>query len=154
MWSGDDYQLALAYFQTGLADDGWKVFHGMFPQQLLYGLVPGDMGHPAGGTDFNDCNSMFARTVVEGMFGYRPDYTRGLVTVAPQFPSDWDHASIHTPDMSVAYRTSLVAPLAASARFGGRAHQSGRHGFGITGWSAVSAAPSSTRGGRPRRAAS
>ena len=104
MWSGDDYQLALAYFQTGLADDGWKVFHGMFPQQLLYGLVPGDMGHPAGGTDFNDCNSMFARTVVEGMFGYRPDYTTGLVTVAPQFPSEWDHASIRTPDMSIAYR--------------------------------------------------
>ncbi len=106
MWSGDDYQLALAYFQTGLPDDGWKVFYGMFPQQLLYGLVPGDMGHPAGGTDFNDCNSMFARTVVEGMFGYRPDYTRGLVTVAPQFPSEWDHASIKTPDMSIAYRTS------------------------------------------------
>ena len=106
MWSGDDYQLAFAYFQTGLPDEGWKVFHGMFPQQLLYGLVPGDMGHPAGGTDFNDCNSVFARTVVEGMFGYRPDYTQGLVTVAPQFPSEWDHASIHTPDMSIAYRVS------------------------------------------------
>ena len=104
MWPGDDYQLALAYFQTGLADDGWKVFHGMFPQQLLYGLVPGDMGGPAGGTDFNDCNSVFARTVVEGMFGYRPDYTLGLVTVAPQFPSEWDHATIRTPDMSIAYR--------------------------------------------------
>ena len=106
MWSGDDYQLAFAYFQTGLPDDGWKVFHGMYPQQLLYGLVPGDMGHPAGGTDFNDCNSMFARTVVEGMFGYRPDYTQGLVTVAPQFPGEWDHASIKTPDVTITYRVS------------------------------------------------
>ena len=77
MWSGDNYQLALAYFQTGLADDGWKVLRGTFPQQAMFGVVPGDMGHPSGGTDFNDCNSMFARAVVEGMFGYRPDYTNG-----------------------------------------------------------------------------
>jgi hypothetical protein len=104
MWSGDDYQLALAYCQAGLPDDGWKVFRGMFPQQLLFGNVPGDMGHPAGGTDFNDCNSMFAREVVEGIFGYTPDYPDNIVKVAPQFPSDWDHASIKTPDMSIAYK--------------------------------------------------
>ncbi len=104
MWSGDDYQLALAYCQAGLPDDGWKVFRGMFPQQMLFGVVPGDMGHPSGGTDFNDCNSMFARLVVEGMFGYVPDYPAGLVKITPQLPSDWDHASIKTPDMSIAYQ--------------------------------------------------
>ncbi len=104
MWSGDDYQLALAYCQAGLPDDGWKVFRGMFPQQEIFGLVPGDMGHPAGGTDFNDCNSMFARTVVEGIFGYAPNYPAGVVKIAPEFPSDWDHASIKTPDVSIAYR--------------------------------------------------
>ena len=121
MWSGDDYALALAYFQTGLPDDGWKVFRGMFPQQELFGPVPGDMGHPAGGTDFNDCNSMFARTVVEGLFGYTPDYPNGVVKIAPQFPSDWNHASIKTPDVSIAYKMngtssnydiSLVRPCA------------------------------------------
>jgi hypothetical protein len=104
MWSGDDYQLALAYCQAGLPDDGWKVFRGMFPQQMLFGPVPGDMGHPAGGTDFNDCNSMFARYVVEGLFGYVPDYPDNVVKLAPQFPSDWDHASIKTPDFSLSYK--------------------------------------------------
>jgi hypothetical protein len=108
MWSGDNYQLALAYFQTGLADDGWKVLHGTFPQQMLYGKVPGDMGHPAGGTDFNDCNSMFARAVVEGLFGYIPDYPNKTVKIAPQFPSDWDHASINTPDVTINYKRSGV----------------------------------------------
>jgi hypothetical protein len=106
MWSGDNYQLALAYFQTGLADDGYKILHGTFPQQMLFGPVPGDMGHPAGGTDFNDCNSMFARAVVEGLFGYRPNYPGGKVTFAPQFPSDWNQASITTPDMSMTYARS------------------------------------------------
>jgi hypothetical protein len=103
MWPGDNYQLALAYFQTGLMDDGWKLLHGTFPQQLLFGSVPGDLGYPAGGTDFNDCASMFARTIVEGLFGYVPDYPDGTVKIAPQFPSDWDHASIKTPDMTIAW---------------------------------------------------
>jgi hypothetical protein len=106
MWSGDNYQLALAYFQAGLPNDGWELLRGTFPQQALFGVVPGDMGHPAGGTDFNDCNSMFARAVVEGLFGYRPDYAEGLITLAPQFPTTWDHASITTPDMSMTYSRS------------------------------------------------
>ena len=106
MWPGDNYHLALAYFQTGLAEDGWQVLRGTFPQQMLYGKVPGDLGHPAGGTDFNDCNSMFARAVVEGLFGYRPNYPKGIVKVAPQFPSAWDHAAIQTPDVSLKYSRS------------------------------------------------
>lgn len=104
MWPGDNYQLALAYFQTGLPDDGWTLLHGTFPEQLLFGPVPGDLGYPAGGTDFNDCASMFARTIVEGLFGYVPDYPDKIVKIAPQFPSDWDHASIRTPDVSITYR--------------------------------------------------
>ena len=103
MWAGDNYQLALAYFQTGLPDDGWTLLRGTFPQQALFGPVPGDMGHPAGGTDFNDCNSLFARAVVEGLFGYRPDYTNSIVRIAPQFPTGWTHASIVTPDVSISY---------------------------------------------------
>ena len=108
MWPGDNYQLALAYFQTGLPDDGWKLLRGTFPQQLLFGTVPGDLGHPAGATDFNDCVSPFARSVVEGLFGYVPDYPNGIVKIAPQFPGGWDHASITTPDMSIAYRRAGV----------------------------------------------
>ena len=54
----------------------------------FYGPVPGDLGYPNGGTDFNDCASMFCRAVVEGLFGYRPDYPNGVVTIAPQLPAD------------------------------------------------------------------
>ena len=103
MWPGDNYQLALAYFQTGLPDDGYTVLRGTFPQQMLFGTVPGDLGHPAGGTDFNDCLSMFDRAVVEGLFGYVPDYTNNFVTFRPNFPTSWDHASIKTPDFSLTF---------------------------------------------------
>lgn len=103
MWPGDNYQLALAYFQAGLGGDGWKLLKGTFPQQLLFGPVPGDMGHAAGGTDFNDCNGMFARTVIEGLFGYTPDYPAGVVALHPQFPFDWNQASLQTPDISLSF---------------------------------------------------
>ena len=121
MWPGDNYHLALAYFQTGLADDGWNVLRGTFPHMAFYGPVPGDLGYPCGGTDFNDCASMFCRTVVEGLFGYRPDYPNQAVTIAPQFPSDWDHAAIRTPDFSLSWRegryeVSLAKPATLQFR--------------------------------------
>ena len=106
LWPGDNYQLALAYFQTGLPEDGWALLRGTFPQQALFGTVPGDLGHPAGGTDFNDCVSMFDRAVVEGLFGYVPDYTQNVVKIAPEFPSSWDHASIQTPDFTLKFQRS------------------------------------------------
>ena len=104
MWPGDNYHLALAYFQTGLAAEGWSLLKGTFPQQMFFGPVPGDLGHPAGATDFNDCFSMFCRTVVEGLFGFSPDLPNNIVRITPQFPADWDHASIRTPDFSLKFQ--------------------------------------------------
>ena len=103
MWPGDNYQLALAYYQTGLAEQGWELLRGTFPQEMFFGPVPGDLGHPAGGTDFNDCAGMFCRTVVEGLFGYVPDYPHHHVTISPGIPVQWGQASIHTPDVELNY---------------------------------------------------
>lgn len=126
MWPGDNYHLALAYFQTGLADGGWNILRGTFPHMAFYGPVPGDLGYPCGATDFNDCSSMFCRTVVEGLFGYRPDHPNGSVVIAPQFPAGWDRASIKTPDFSLAYnqgryQVSLAKPASLSLRLPVRA---------------------------------
>jgi hypothetical protein len=104
MWPGDNYHLALACFQTGLPEEGWKLLRGTFPQQMLFGPVPGDMGHAAGATDFNDCNGMFARAVVEGLFGYVPDYPNGRVRIRPGFPDSWNQASITTRDFSLSFQ--------------------------------------------------
>jgi hypothetical protein len=128
MWPGDDYHLALSYFQTGLADEGWNVLRGTFPCMAFYGPVPGDLGYPSGGTDFNDCASMFCRTVVEGLFGYRPNYPDGVVTIAPQLPSDWDDASIKTPDVSLdvgrdKLQVELAQPAALDIRLPVRARK-------------------------------
>ncbi|MEY4539430.1 MAG: hypothetical protein RLZZ306_1187, partial [Bacteroidota bacterium] len=103
LYPGDNYHLALAYFQSGLGDDGWDIMKGNFYHGAYNRNVPGDLGNDSGGTDFNDCSSMFTRALVEGLFGYRPDYPNNKVTVAPQFPKEWNNASIKTPDFSYKY---------------------------------------------------
>jgi len=105
LYPGDNYHLALAYFLAGMADDGWDILKGTFYEGAFNGSVPGDLGTQSGGTDFNDCSSIFTRVLVEGLFGYRPDYPNKMVKIAPQFPSEWDSASINTPDFNFKYKT-------------------------------------------------
>jgi hypothetical protein len=101
--SGDEYALALAYFQTGLADEGWNVLNGTYIPAVYNYKAPGDLAGDGNGIDFSDSTNMFCRAVVEGVFGYTPDYPNGVVKIAPQFPTSWDHAAINTPDMSLTF---------------------------------------------------
>jgi len=124
LYHGDNFAMALGYFLGGQGDDGWELLRGAMLQSmygdpepksgfshgdgLRAGAVnfrsPGGLSHPNCSIDFNDIASMFCRSVVEGLFGYRPDYPNGVVRVAPAFPSAWKHASIRTPDFSLSYR--------------------------------------------------
>ena len=103
LWPGDNYHLALSYFKAGLPNDGWDIMRGTFMQGGFNGLVPGNLGDPQGGTDFGDCVHSFTRTLVSGLFGYNPDYPNGMVRISPQFPTEWNHASIELPDVKIAF---------------------------------------------------
>ena len=121
MWSGDNSGLALAYFLTGLPDDGFAVLNGTLHKDMLQSAVPGQSGGANGGTDFNDCVHPLSRALVEGFFGFRPDYVAGAVVVAPQFPSSWTNASFSSADVSLQFTadlstsTSLAVTLARPA---------------------------------------
>jgi hypothetical protein len=110
MWSarvlypGDNYHLALAYFQTGMPTEGWELLQGNFLESMYAGVVPGGLASANSSTDFTDIVSIFCRTVVEGLFGYRPNYPNGMVRCAPQFPVSWNHASIATPDFKLRFK--------------------------------------------------
>ena len=117
LYGGDIYHLALTYFQTGLSDAGWKLLKGTFTEsgfgdikpKAAYGnrtnqLSPGGLSHPSGSIDFSDISSGFCRSLVEGMFGYLPDYPNGKVQVQPSLPTDWDHADINTPDYQLSFK--------------------------------------------------
>ena len=119
LYHGDNFAMALGYFLAGQGDEGWEVLKGTMLESM-YGdpslkhgywrgprsqlISPGGLSQPNCSIDFADVTSMFCRSVVEGLFGYRPDYPNGVVTVAPSFPSAWDHANFKTPDYSIAFK--------------------------------------------------
>ena len=139
LYHGDNFAMALGYFLGGQGDDGWELLRGSM-LQTMYGdpepksgftgangrpgatnfRSPGGLSHPNCSIDFNDLASMFCRAVVEGLFGYRPDYPNRVVRIEPAFPSAWDHASIRTPDFALAYRQGryqLTLAKPAALRF-------------------------------------
>ena len=109
MWSGDNSGLALAYFLEGQADEGFNVLSGNMRRDMLQSSVPGSSGGANGGTDFNDAVHPMSRALVEGLFGYRPDYVAGVVEVAPQFPSAWPRGSFSGADVSLSLSTDPAA---------------------------------------------
>lgn len=105
MWPGDNYHLALAYYWAGLPEDGWDILKGTFMHSAYGHTVPGNLGADQGGIDFGDCVHPFVRTLVSGLFGYRPDYPLGKVLITPSFPREWDHASVAVPDFSLDFKS-------------------------------------------------
>jgi len=49
LWPGDNYHLALSYFQAGLPNDGWDIMRGTFMYSAFDHLVPGNLGAVQGG---------------------------------------------------------------------------------------------------------
>jgi len=123
LYPGDNYALAMAYFFTGLANDGWNVFKGTYREMMYNKAVPGTTD-VLGATDFTDVSNMFARATVDGLFGYRPNYPSNKVSIAPQFPSDWNNAEIKTVDFAYQFKKdeksvqlNLTLQKAASVSF-------------------------------------
>jgi hypothetical protein len=102
-WPGDNYHLALSYFQAGLPQDAWDIMRGTYLHTAFNHHTPGNLGGHQGGTDFGDCVHTFSRTLVEGLFGFKPDYPNGKVELFPQFPKDWNYASVELPDVKIAF---------------------------------------------------
>ena len=130
MFGGDLCHLALAYFQTGLGDGGYELLQGATLESAYASAVPGGFSHIGAATDFGDNVHTFARTIVEGLFGYVPDYPNGVVHLRPAFPSTWPRASIQTPDFSLhfeqtagtdCYRLSLTRSATVTFRLPVRA---------------------------------
>ena len=110
MWStrtlsyAEEFALANVYFKTGLFDEGYRLFRTCFLQSMYNLYVPGGLGTLKTSTDFTDISTSFARTLVEGLFGYRPDYPHGKVLLAPSVPSGWLFYSASFSAFSYEYR--------------------------------------------------
>ncbi|MDW7692933.1 DUF4450 domain-containing protein [Flammeovirgaceae bacterium SG7u.111] len=112
-WSVNNVALAevlhtsLAYWQAGQSQEAFILWKsalmesmylsscaGGFGQLPYYDAIRGELYR-----DFSDPIGMAARTVVEGLFGILPNALSDTLTIKPGFPSDWENASLKTPDI-------------------------------------------------------
>ena len=102
---------ALAYFQAGRADEGYKLLKSSVLDGMYLGDSPGNFGQisfydAARGEcyrDFGDPVGVASRVLMQGVYGILPDAMNGRLLIRPGFPSDWDKASLKTPDVSYSF---------------------------------------------------
>ena len=102
---------ALAYFEAGRHDEGYRLMKANILDQMYYGQSPANFGQishydAARGEcyrDFGDCIGISSRTLIQGLFGITPQALYGTCVIRPGFPSGWKNASIKTPYIEYRY---------------------------------------------------
>ena len=102
---------ALAYFEAGRANEGYRLMKANILDQMYYGQSPANFGQisyydAARGEcyrDFGDCIGISSRTLIQGLFGIIPQALDGKCIIRPGFPTDWDSASVKTPYLEYKY---------------------------------------------------
>ena len=103
---------ALAFFEAGRSEEGFKLLKANVMDQMYLGASPGNFGQisrldAARGEcyrDFGDCIGISARTLLQGLFGIVPQALSGECILRPGLPQEWDSASVATPYLSYDYR--------------------------------------------------
>ncbi|NOY81080.1 MAG: hypothetical protein GXP31_08755 [Kiritimatiellaeota bacterium] len=101
---------ALAYYYAGRFERGWRLLKTC-SESTARAAVPGSIscyasreGEQGSYIDFTDASSLLARTVVEGLFGLRPQSDVGRMDWLPGFPGAWDRAVLRTRGVSVRFQ--------------------------------------------------
>ena len=117
---------ALALWQGGRGDFALPVLKGALLDAMFMGPCPGNVGMTSQSDrfsgeryrDFADAVGITSRSMVEGLFGIRPDLLDGKLEVRPGFPAAWDHASLRHENVSLAFkRAGLKEFYAIESRF-------------------------------------
>ena len=104
--------MALAYFQAGRTDEGFRLLKSDLTDEMLLGKSPGNFGQISfydrerneAYRDFGDNLGITSRAIVNGLFGITPDALNGQCVLKPAFPEEWHEASIRTPYLSFSYK--------------------------------------------------
>ncbi len=109
---GEVLHTALASWQAGRSESAFELAKGALLASLYMGISPGNIGsmnyldvyRREAQRDFADGSGVMARTLVEGLFGIRPDALAGTLLVRPGFPREWMHARLDHPGVKLAFR--------------------------------------------------
>lgn len=74
---------------------------GNFQQLSFYDAVRGELYR-----DFADPIGTASRTLVEGLFGIRPDALHDTLYIKPGFPAAWKAAPLKTSDITLIYKSN------------------------------------------------
>ena len=110
--SGEVHHTALAYWQAGRNDEAFRITKSSLLDYLYLGSSPGNFGQLSFYDafrgelyrDFADGIGAASRALIEGLFGLHPDATNGKLLIRPGFPSEWNFASLKTPDISIDFK--------------------------------------------------
>ncbi|MBE9666386.1 DUF4450 domain-containing protein [Mucilaginibacter boryungensis] len=110
----ENLHTALAYWQGNRAEDAYQLWRSAIIESMYLGASPGnfqqisfyDAVRGELYRDFGDPIGMAARSLVEGLFGIRPDLLHNTVVIKPGFPAGWDHASLEIPDVRFDFKRS------------------------------------------------
>lgn len=117
-WSVNNVALAevlhtsLSFWKSGRYDDAYDLAKGTFLDFMVLGSSPGNFGQLSFYDafrgelyrDFADPIGVASRVVVEGLFGIIPNGLDNELIIQPGLPSDWNYASITTPDIFFDYK--------------------------------------------------
>ncbi|WP_207427037.1 DUF4450 domain-containing protein [Pedobacter sp. SYSU D00535] len=109
---GEVLHTALAYWQGGRPEEAYKLWEsilvesmylssspGGFEQLSFYDAIRGELYR-----DFADPIGVAGRTLVEGLFGIKPNALNDTLTIQPGFPAAWNSASLNVPDIAFDFK--------------------------------------------------
>lgn len=104
--------MALAYFQAGRPEEGYRLMKSSVLDGMYLGDSPGNFGQisyydAARGEcyrDFGDPVGVASRLLVQGLYGILPDALNGKMVIRPGFPTLWEDASVSLPEIAYSFR--------------------------------------------------
>ena len=107
----ENMHTALALWQGGHSEAAFTLAKGSLLVSMFMGISPGNVGtmnlldvyRRESQRDFADSAGIMSRTIVEGLFGVRPDALAGTLTISPGFPAAWTHARLSHPDLGISF---------------------------------------------------
>ena len=115
----ENLNTALAFWQGGNTEAGFKLFESALIESMYLGASPGgfqqlsfyDAIRGELYRDFADPIGVASRALVEGLFGIQPNVSENQLLIKPGFPEEWDQASLALPDVEVSFKKSKTETI-------------------------------------------
>ncbi len=108
----ENLHTALSYWQGGENNNAFNLWKSALMESMYLGSSPGNFQQLSSFDavrgelyrDFADPIGMAARTLVEGLFGVKPDLLNNKLVINPGFPSQWPYANLNTTYLQFDYK--------------------------------------------------